>query len=172
MSLPSFDRRRLAVASLACVLTVATGAGAARAAEVAPQISLAGGIVFVSFVAPSLDDGEGGVTCFVSGQAADGSFTCSVFQGASLSGRVVGVTNAFGVVVGHRVRMARQASSTVAESFDAALARTSSDAPYLWLAGSLERTTRTRECTLGRCLVVQRTTGPLPFTGEVFPLGG
>jgi hypothetical protein len=161
------NRRRLALFALVCGFAALPGS--ARAAEVAPQISLANGIIGASVTAPSLDDGGfDAFGCFVAAQDADGNFSCD----DGITGRIVGVTSSFGFVVGHRVRMTRQVSATVTESYDAAVARTGDDVPHIWMAGSLVRTTRTQSCNAGRCITLTRTTGPLPFTAEVFSIGG
>lgn len=163
--------------ALAAALALALGsAGSAPAAEVAPQISLQGGILLVSFAAPSFADeaSPGDFSCFVQSQAANGNFTCGT-QAAALSGRVVGVTDSFGTVVGHRVRMSREVGATT-ESFEAALASTGDSTPYLWMAGSVGRATRTQSCSgVGarrRCITLNRVTGPFPFTGELFSISG
>jgi len=169
--------RKLFLGSLAAALALALGsARSAPAAEVAPQISLQGGLLIVSFSAPSLADepSPGDFSCFVGSQAANGNFTCTT-QAAAVSGRVVGVTNSFGAVVGHKVRMVREVGTTT-ESFEAALAFTGDSAPYLWMAGSVERTTRTQSCSgVGarrRCISLVRVTGPSPFTGELLSISG
>ena len=107
-------------------------------------------------------------------EAASGNFSCTTQAGA-VSGRVVGVTDRFGAVVGYEVRMVRQVGTTT-ESFEAALASTGDSTPYLWMAGSVERTTRTQSCSgVGarrRCVSLDRVTGPFPFTGELFSISG
>jgi hypothetical protein len=169
--------RNLFLGALAAALVGALGsARPAPAAEVAPQISLQGGILLVSFAAPSFADepSPGDFSCFVGSQAASGNFTCTA-QGVPVSGRVVGVTDRFGAVVGHKVRMVREVGTTT-ESFEAALASTGDSTPYLWMAGSVERTTRTQSCsgvgTRRRCVSLSRVTGPFPFTGELFSISG
>jgi hypothetical protein len=165
-------RRHLVVCALASLAVSVAGSGAASAAEVAPQISLLNGIVVGSFSAPSLRDPSApDFVCFVTSQDVAGNFTCSSSGSAAVSGQVVGLTNGFNVVVGHAIRMVRQGSSTT-ESFEGAITGTGAGSPFLWMAGVVERTTRTRECSRGRCLTVTRTVGPLPFTAEVFSLGG
>lgn len=169
--------RKLAHGTFALALAFTFGsAREARAAEVAPQLSLGGGILVVTFSAPSLADepSPGEFFCSVGSQAADGNFACSS-SGVSVSGRVVGVTNNFGVVVGHLVRMERVAGTTT-ERFEAAVAFTGDELPHVWMAGSVERTTRTQSCsgtgTRRRCITLNQTTGPFPFTGELFSISG
>ena len=170
ISFPSIANRHSVLCTLASAFAVVlVASGAARGAEVAPQLSLAGGILAGSFSAPSLGEANGDdFACFVASQDAAGRFSCSSASSGEISGQVVGVTDNFGVVVGHKIRMTRQASSTT-ESFAGAIARTGAAAPYLWMAGTLERTTRTRECgARNRCITVTRKVGPLPFTAEMF----
>lgn len=169
--------RNLFLGSLAAALVFALGsARPAPAAEVAPRISLQGGILLVSFAAPSFADepSPGDFSCFVGSQSANGNFTCTT-QGVAASGRVVGVTDRFGAVVGHKVSMVRQVGTTT-ESFAAALASTGDSTPYVWMAGSVERTTRTQSCSgVGarrRCVSLSLVTGPVPFTGELFSISG
>jgi hypothetical protein len=113
-------------------------------------------------------EGDIAFSCSLSPQAADGSFEC----GANVSGKIVGVTNEFGVVSGHRVRITRRVSATVTESYVGAI-DFDDDGYGLWMTGEYSVTTQVKSCPrTGTCLTYKLTSGPLPFTGKSFYIGG
>jgi hypothetical protein len=154
------------VPALAIGVASALVGGDARADEIAPQLSIQSMIVQVSHAS----DNANAFTCVVAQQSADGSFTCS--NNASASGKITGVTNQFGVVVGHRIRMTH-VSAAATDTYVGAIERqTGPGLVPVWMAGERTTTSIRRSCSGLRCITVTVTDGPRPFVGEAFYLGG
>jgi hypothetical protein len=161
----STHARRLALSiGLVAVLPFVFGVSTAHAAEVAPQFWMRP-VLFLS----QSSDGSVDVDCAVTPIGNDGSFSC----GSEITGRIVGVTNTAGVIIGHRVYMSRRVSSTVVETYTGAIAYDDDDYG-LWMTGEYSVTTQVRRCTIGQtqCLTYTVFSGPKPFTGQSFYIGG
>jgi hypothetical protein len=167
-TLKTFANRVGMSIGVSAALVLALGATTAKAAEVAPQISMMQHLLFIS----QSSDGSTDFDCFVDSYSmADGHFTC----GSAISGRVVGVTNPTGVVTGHRIYLTRHVSSTVTENYVGAIAYDDAGSLYgLWMAGEYSTTTQMKRCTIGNpvCLTYNVFSGPRPFTGDAHLIGG
>ncbi len=144
----------------ALVMGMGFFAATASAAEVLPTIPL-GHFIQISHES----DGSSATMCIMQNTASNGSFNCAG-GGATWNGSLVGVTNQFGAVVGHRIRITRPNGSATL-TYEGAVKQHSGGSQWSWMAGSYTKIQWTWRYTRGRWIRVLVQTGPLPFTGDI-----
>ena len=137
--------------------------GSATAAEVAPTI-------YISNTGMSLyhDDQVIVSGCYITSQAADGSFSCTTDHGKALTGKISGITNNLGIVTGNKLTFTIRKSSTVTETYSGSIKSVGSYG-QIFAAGSFDITQKITS-RLGITTLVN--SGPFPFKMNFFSIGG